>query len=325
MDMNAAKSLSARYEPTAGIAVTKEGEGDGTLESDPPAVDCALGECRRATFFRAPADTELRVTATPRADGPASSFAGWTGCDRPEGRTCFMAMGAAGTNRTLKARFDPGKLVTVAKAGSGSGRVTSSVEGIDCGTLCTTAFVPGSDVALAAHPDPGSTFTGWSGACSGSGVCGLAMNEDRAVTASFAKETSGDTPPATSPPVATPGGPFAPGDLDAPTLTKVRVKVAKNRQRSLTLTSSEAGGVTIKLLRVRSGRKVGRSCSPRARKGKRCKFYAKFRSVSKTINAGANTIALGRKLPKGRHRAKVTASDAAGNTSRPVTVSFTVR
>ena len=41
-------------------------------------------------------------------------------------------------------------------------------------------------VTLIASADSGSTFTGWSGACSGQGACVVAMTEIRNVTATFA-------------------------------------------------------------------------------------------------------------------------------------------
>jgi hypothetical protein len=83
--------------------------------------------------------------------------------------------------------------LVVTMAGSGaSGTVTSSPTGIGC-TL--TAGVPGGDcteslpfntsVTLTASGTGGSTFTGWGGACTGSGSCQLTMSAARSVTASF--------------------------------------------------------------------------------------------------------------------------------------------
>jgi len=73
----------------------------------------------------------------------------------------------------------------VTKLGSGSGTVTSSPSGIDCGATCTAAFSKGGMVTLTATPAAGSAFTGWGGDCSGTGTCTVTMDQDRGVTATF--------------------------------------------------------------------------------------------------------------------------------------------
>ena len=77
------------------------------------------------------------------------------------------------------------KAVTVSSAGTGSGTVTSVPAGIDCGSTCSAQFADGASVTLTVVAAPGSTFTGWSGACSGAGTCPLTMSADRTVTAIF--------------------------------------------------------------------------------------------------------------------------------------------
>lgn len=75
--------------------------------------------------------------------------------------------------------------LTVTRAGAGTGTVTSSPAGIDCGADCSEAFRLGTQVTLAATPAPGSTFDGFSGAgCSGA-TCTVTMSAARSVTASF--------------------------------------------------------------------------------------------------------------------------------------------
>ena len=76
--------------------------------------------------------------------------------------------------------------LTVSIAGTGTGTVSSSPAGINCGTICSTTFASGT-VALTATAGAGSVFTGWSGACSGVGVCNVNMNVAQAVTASFSQ------------------------------------------------------------------------------------------------------------------------------------------
>ena len=79
--------------------------------------------------------------------------------------------------------------LSVVSAGTGSGAVTSSPAGISCGTTCSGSFAPGTSVVLTAAPNASSTFTGWSGACSGTGTCAVTMDAARSVTATFAIKT----------------------------------------------------------------------------------------------------------------------------------------
>src|SRR5262249_49899055 len=75
--------------------------------------------------------------------------------------------------------------LSVSKAGSGSGTVTSSPGGIDCGSTCSAQFAQGTSVSLTAAAGANSTFAGWSGACSGTGACSVVMDSDKSVTATF--------------------------------------------------------------------------------------------------------------------------------------------
>ena len=74
--------------------------------------------------------------------------------------------------------------LTVSK--SGSGTVVSVPSGIDCGSTCSYSFSEGASVVLTAAAPSGSAFTGWSGACSGTGTCTVVMNINQNVTATFA-------------------------------------------------------------------------------------------------------------------------------------------
>jgi len=73
----------------------------------------------------------------------------------------------------------------VTKLGTGNGTVTSSVAGITCGTDCMENYVTGTSVTLTAAAATGSTFTGWSGVCTGTGACSVSMTAAKSVTATF--------------------------------------------------------------------------------------------------------------------------------------------
>ena len=78
--------------------------------------------------------------------------------------------------------------LTVSKSGTGSGTVTAT--GISCGTDCSEAYTAGTSVSLTAAAAVSSTFTGWTGACSGTtNPCTVTMNATAAVTAAFAIKT----------------------------------------------------------------------------------------------------------------------------------------
>ena len=53
--------------------------------------------------------------------------------------------------------------LTITRAGSGTGTITSDVGGINCGSTCIGSFGYGSVVFLTASPSSTSSFTGWTG------------------------------------------------------------------------------------------------------------------------------------------------------------------
>jgi hypothetical protein len=81
-------------------------------------------------------------------------------------------------NHTISATFTRIFNLTVVATGSGIGIVNTKPRG--------TSFAEGSIVTLTAVRGTGSTFTGWSGACSGSNkTCRVTMNGDTYVSATF--------------------------------------------------------------------------------------------------------------------------------------------
>ncbi|HYD51965.1 MAG TPA: cellulase family glycosylhydrolase, partial [Gemmatimonadaceae bacterium] len=80
------------------------------------------------------------------------------------------------------------------KSGTGAGTVTSSVGGINCGSTCSATYASGTTVTLTAAAASGSTFAGWSNACSGTGsTCVVSMTAARTVNAAFNTSGGGTT------------------------------------------------------------------------------------------------------------------------------------
>lgn len=78
--------------------------------------------------------------------------------------------------------------INVAKSGTGSGTITASVGGIDCGAICSATIINGTTVSFRARPKSGQIFTGWSGGqCSGVIECSYVPSSNDTVVGSFVK------------------------------------------------------------------------------------------------------------------------------------------
>jgi hypothetical protein len=96
---------------------------------------------------------------------------------------------AGGRETVVDVAVQPTLAVTLAGAGVGS--VASAPAGVACAAAgapgCTAAFALGTSVTLTATPDANSTFAGWTGACTGTAACTVALDQARAVTATFGR------------------------------------------------------------------------------------------------------------------------------------------
>ena len=90
---------------------------------------------------------------------------------------------APGPPIALVITLNPVITITINKQGNGSGTVTSTPAGINCGATCSAQFDQGAQVSLTATAASGSSFAGWNGACSGTGAC--TVNSNATVTARF--------------------------------------------------------------------------------------------------------------------------------------------
>jgi phospholipase C len=179
--MNSAASVGATFNaaaaPTYQLTVTASGTGTGTVTSSPAGISCGT-----ACMAGYSAGTAVTLTAAP---APNSTFGGWTGaCSGTS--TCSVTMNAAtSVGATFTAGAPPTYQLTVMASGTGTGTVTSSPAGINCGTACVAGYSAGTAVTLTAAPAPNSTFAGWTGACSGTSTCSVTMNAATSVGATF--------------------------------------------------------------------------------------------------------------------------------------------
>ncbi len=168
--------------PTLSVAVTGIEGSSGTVTSSPSGIDCG-NDCSESYT------NGTHVTLTAAADS-TSVFTSWSGACFGTEQTCQISMT---NNRSVTANFEPighSYELNVILAGNGSGRVSSTPAGIDCGSDCRENFLSGSTVTLTPFADSSSTFTGWTGSCSGTGNCEITMNAARSVMATFRSNIS---------------------------------------------------------------------------------------------------------------------------------------
>jgi hypothetical protein len=175
--MDAVKTVTATFvQGPFDLDVTKSGNGDGTVTSDPVGIDCGV-----TCTYMYDASTVVTLTATADVD---SVFAGWSGGGCSGTGDCVVTM-LADTNVTA-AFMSLTQTLSVSKTGNGTGSVASDPAGVDCGATCSADYSYGSAVTLTATADGDSTFAGWSGACSGTGMtCTVTMDDTQNVIASF--------------------------------------------------------------------------------------------------------------------------------------------
>ena len=75
---------------------------------------------------------------------------------------------------------------------SGSGTVVSNPSGILCASgTCSASYETGSAISLIPEASRKWSFSGWTGACSGSGECVVQLSTDKIVEATFSKTSPG--------------------------------------------------------------------------------------------------------------------------------------
>ncbi len=164
--------------------------GNGSVTSSPGGISCAPASPSACSALF---DVGATVTLTA-APAVGWSFSGWGGACSGTG-SCAVTMSV---NQTVTAQFEQVTLRRLSITGSGPGAgVVRSQAGLspsinctlEAGTglgACGADYAGGTAVTLTAAPTSGSSFAGWSGACTGTGSCALTMSDNYTVTATFA-------------------------------------------------------------------------------------------------------------------------------------------
>ena len=161
----------ATSDPT--LMVTLAGSGSGTV------IDGETLTCPSSCSATYPLGSSVTLQAT--AD-PGSIFTGWSGGGCTGTGSCLVTMDQA---QQVTGTFEGPQTLTVTLGGSGSGTVTDG-GALTCPTSCTADYNYNTSVTITATADPGSVFTGWSGAgCTSTGSCLVTMDQAQQVTATF--------------------------------------------------------------------------------------------------------------------------------------------
>ncbi|QOY87706.1 InlB B-repeat-containing protein [Paludibaculum fermentans] len=170
-----AQMAAADLDGPAVVDLTVATAGSGLVTGNVGSIKCP-GVCSASL------NTGTSVTLTAAA-AKGVVFAGWGGACQGTALTCTFTMNAA---TSVTASFKSSFTLSVNRAGKGV--VTSAPAGIDCGGRgsCSNTFPQDAQVTLTAVPDPGSAWTGWGGACSGTALtCTVSMTKATSVQANF--------------------------------------------------------------------------------------------------------------------------------------------
>lgn len=175
------------YTPTtATVTAGATGNGSGTVASNTGGIGYSYPGISSATSSAINLGTAVTLTATA-GTGSTVSWTTCTGTAAGNGTTsATCSYSSLDGNKTAQATFTLNTYaLNVTKAGTGSGSVSSAPAGISCGVDCSENYNHGTTATLTATAASGSFFSGWSGACSGTGACVVNMDAVKSVSAAF--------------------------------------------------------------------------------------------------------------------------------------------
>ena len=173
--VSAATTVTATFTPTFVLTVTPAGTGSGTVTSSLSGISCGMS-CS-AVFASGAPITLVAIAA------PGSVFAGWSGGSCSGTGPCAVS---GPPNVTITATFLQMFTLAVVTSGSGSGTVTITPPGLDCGTTCSVTVTSGTTVILTPMPAAGSAaFWSAGGLCSRTGACSVTVTANATVTVTF--------------------------------------------------------------------------------------------------------------------------------------------
>ena len=177
VSMTLAKNVTAIFNAPGqqALTVSKSGSGTGTVSSSPSGINCG-SDCNQSYNY----NTTVTLTANPQSP---STFGSWSGCNSTSGTRCTVSMTSA---KNVTAIFNAAGQQALTVSKSGSGTVSSSPSGINCGSDCNQSYNYNTTVTLTANPQSPSTFGSWSGCNSTSGMqCTVFMTSAKNVTVTF--------------------------------------------------------------------------------------------------------------------------------------------
>ena len=182
-------SASATFHTAAPLTITGIGNGRGRVDFVPSRPSCTL-EAGVACTHEFPAGSVVSIHATP--EDQFTTFDGFSvHCIQGPGGCQFTLNGPTQATASFTRGTRP-PAIAILGAGSGAGTVTGASGGIDCrieagytAGRCGWSFLDTNPVILTATPRAGSTFAGWTGCPSPSGVTCTVPRNTTTVTARF--------------------------------------------------------------------------------------------------------------------------------------------